>query len=101
MNIASEGDLTAKLHACVLFPEVFGDLSEEDRSKHFFGKKFKKWTKARTVLRPSQSMSRKSGTAFHTQRVMSAFTDFARESAFSGKKRSKGKEAYVKLLNDR
>ena len=101
LNIASEGALTAKLHACVLFPEVFGHLSAEDRSKHFFGKKFKKWTKARTVLRPSQSMSKKNGTAFQTQESMSDFTGFARESAFSGMKRPKGKEAYVKLLNDR
>ena len=33
LNIAREGALTAKLHASVLLPDVFGSLTEEDREK--------------------------------------------------------------------
>ena len=44
-EVSKRGAVTAKLHASVLYPEIFRGLTEEDKSKYFSGKRFKKWTR--------------------------------------------------------
>lgn len=41
LDLSERSKLTSKLHVFVLFPDVFGPLSEDDRELYFDGKKFK------------------------------------------------------------
>ena len=101
LNISKEGAVTAKLHASVLFPDLFGHLTEDDRNIYFFGKQFKKWTKSRTVIRPSQSMANKNGILLHNHDISSVLTSVRREPTSSAVKRPKDKDGFVKVLSER
>lgn len=61
LQVSELGKTTTKLHSSVLFPDVFGTLSEEDIANYFGGKRFKKWTRLRAVTRASKSMSKNDG----------------------------------------
>ncbi|PXF41198.1 hypothetical protein BWQ96_09092 [Gracilariopsis chorda] len=99
LSITEKGKLTAKLHASVLFPDLFGALNESERTQHFGGKKFKHWTKARAVLTPGKSMSKAGGTEFlgHAEH----FTDVTRvHEHISIRKRPRSREAFMKTVQE-
>ena len=50
LSIEGNRYITAAIHSSVLFPEVFGGLSCEDRDHHFGGKRFRKYASSRRVL---------------------------------------------------
>ena len=61
LNIRENENLSAKRHASVIFPDVFGPLTDEDKERYFSGMKFKRCTRARNVLRAAQSISKRDG----------------------------------------
>lgn len=63
LNISERGKLSSKLHASILYPEVFGGFTENEREENFGGPWFKTWTSVTTVLREAHSMSKKIGMA--------------------------------------
>ena len=100
LKISKEGAVTAKLHASVLFPDVFGHLTENDRKTYLFGKN-EKWTKSRAVINPSQSIAKKNGIVLHNHDVSSVLTSVRREPTCSAVRRPKDKDSVVKFLNER
>lgn len=100
LNVEKNGELTSKLHASVLFPDVFGALTEQDRSEHFGGKKFRKWTKSRAVLRAAKSMSKLGGSVVCSESGASVARVVVPDDE-TMPKRPRSKEAYSKVLQDR
>lgn len=107
LNIAERGKATSELHASVLFPDVFGPLTAEDKEKYFSGLTFKKWTRARTVLRPAQSMIKINGMAtLHSEAIATVSAHHSHDSSpsfnqLTSIRRSNAKESCSKILNER
>ena len=62
LDIYNRRKLTSTLHGSVLFPEVFGPLTQGGQGREFGGKRFKKWKRSRAVPRPEQSMRKINGS---------------------------------------
>lgn len=97
LSIAEEGKQTGALHASVVLPEFFGPLSQEDI--FFGGKQFKRWTKSRSVLRPSQSMRKLGGSILCIDNEQLAAHPYQR-AAITADGRRGSKELYLKALTD-
>ena len=95
LNIQEHGRITTALHASVLFPEVFGKLTNADREQFFEGRKFKKWTTSRLVQTAAHSMQREGGSVSIAHGGMEDMGRFS-----TAKNRSRNFDVF-KMLNEK
>ncbi|PXF44647.1 hypothetical protein BWQ96_05589 [Gracilariopsis chorda] len=101
LSVSTKGEITAQPHASVLFPEVFGPLSDEDRKIHFNDKKFKKWTKCRAVIRPGHSMRKEGGSVVEDGDGEGHSAGVVIEDLSLSRKRPRSKNEFTKIVQDR
>ena len=98
---AKRGVVTAKLHASVLFPGIFGRLTDEDRKTYFSSKHFKNWTRCRSVIRPAQSIANSNGMSFPGEESSSFIKNASIvDGTKSFSRRKVDKENHTRILND-
>ncbi|PXF40071.1 hypothetical protein BWQ96_10222 [Gracilariopsis chorda] len=101
LSLSTKGEITAQPHASVLFPDVFGPLSDEDRKIQFNDKKFRKCTKCRAVVRPGQSMRKEGGSVVEEGDGKVHSAGVVVEDLSIAKKRPRSKNEFTKIVQDR
>ena len=101
LDIWKLGRDTAKLHASVFLPELFGSLTDEDRSTYFDGAIFKKWNKRRRVLTPAQSMAKNNSFALIEGEAEILNSSMLLRTPVRTMDRPKDKAGFVKVVTER
>lgn len=93
--------MNTKLHSSVIFPEVFGGISEEDVVNHFAGKRFKKWTRSRAGSTASKSMSKNGDVVTITGSGGDVTLTASVTDGLGRIKRLKGKHSFITVMVER